>query len=187
MMVRSSVQQDPRAPGDRWHRTPIVQPLEGALTSCPVQVSTTVVSCRSTNSLLIPQWNCPALPPRLLHTPWPIRKQQNWDHFFIGAYHPALVSVCPATYLNGKKDRNVGMSLYLCQASLSLSPPSSLTVCLGPQESDCKAVAHISSPFKWSDEKYLLSVSYFSSVHSNWLILLYIWKKTAANLRFEFC
>lgn len=54
MMVCSSVQQDPRAPGDRWHRTPIFQPLEGAPTSCPVQLSTTVASSLSTFSLLLP-------------------------------------------------------------------------------------------------------------------------------------
>lgn len=37
MMVRSSVQQDPRALGGRWRRTPTSQTLEGALTSCPRQ------------------------------------------------------------------------------------------------------------------------------------------------------
>lgn len=50
-MVRSSVQQDPRAPGDHWNCTPIFQPVEGALTSCPLQVSTTVVVSCSTFSL----------------------------------------------------------------------------------------------------------------------------------------
>lgn len=32
-MGRASVQQDPRAPGDRWCHTPALQPLEGALGS----------------------------------------------------------------------------------------------------------------------------------------------------------
>lgn len=59
MMVSSSVQQDPRAPADRWHRTATFQPLEGALTSCAAKFQQAVVSRLSAYSLLFPP---PGLP-----------------------------------------------------------------------------------------------------------------------------
>lgn len=59
-MAYSSVQQDPRAPADHWHCTPTFGPVEGALTSCPVQDLTAVVSSLSNFPPLLDVYRHPA-------------------------------------------------------------------------------------------------------------------------------
>lgn len=102
MLLISSVQQDRRAPADRFLRTPIFPPLEGALTPPSSRVSTSSLD----NSCWMVKLSSMAL-----STPWPMRKQQSWDQYI----SPWTGGSIPSTaYLNVKKDRNVGMSLHLC-------------------------------------------------------------------------